>query len=127
MRQQAGAGRQTRVLVFEDDEIDAEACARVLRAAGYDVKTAGHFTTALAVLEAAPSPDVLVADIVVPQGGVNGMALARMARIRCPHIKVIHVSGFDLAAVGHELLGPVLRKPVDAGALVMEIERLLAE
>lgn len=117
---------QKRVLVFEDDETDGQVYARIFRGAGYHVDLSHHFSTALAAFENERPPDLLVADIVVPKGEVNGIALARMATIRCHAIKIIHVTGFDLAGAERELLGPLLRKPISTGRLLSEAHRLLA-
>ena len=115
---------QRRVLVYEDDEASGLAFATVLRRAGYEVRLASHFEQALNALEDKNPPDLLVADIVTP-GGVNGLAMARMALMKCPSIKVIHVTGYSLPDVEALSLGPVLRKPVDADALLAEVRRLL--
>ncbi len=115
---------QRRVLVYEDDEASGLAFATMLRRAGYEVRLATHFEQALNALEDSNPPDLLVADIVAP-GGVNGLAMARMALMKCPSIKVIHVTGYSLPNVEALSLGPVLRKPVDDDRLLAEVQRLL--
>jgi CheY-like chemotaxis protein len=71
------------VLIVDDDPVFLSAMVRVLRRAGYRVTTAVHFDPALTLLEGADKPNVLVTDIMMPQS-INGVALARMARLRHP-------------------------------------------
>ena len=113
-----------RILVFDDDEASARALGCVLREAGFEVQVASHFQPALAALDAEPQVDLLVADIVVPEG-VNGIALSRMARMRRRGIKVIYLTAYDLPGVENEALGPILRKPVSDELLVAEVHRVL--
>ena len=108
------------ILVFEDDDSLGQAFAAMLRKSGYQVQVANHFEPVLQTLESKVPIDLLVTDIVVP-GGVNGLALARMARLRCPGIKVIYVTGHDIRGAQKEALGHVLRKPVSQERLLREV------
>lgn len=112
------------VLVYDDDVACAHAFADVLRAYGLTVQIANDFQPALAALEVA-SFDLLVADIVVP-GGLNGLALARMARQRRPSIKTVYVTGYDLGAVAEHAEGPILQKPVSRQRLIDAVRGALA-
>jgi DNA-binding LytR/AlgR family response regulator len=67
---------------------------------------------ALEILERAGQIDLLILDIVMPDR-VNGFALARMARLRRPDLKIIYVSGFDIHQAAGETLGPIIRKPIN--------------
>ena len=116
--------RQGCILVFEDDPIYGEALSAVLRHAGFHVTVAAHFQTALDVLGGSQPLDLLLADIVVPEG-VNGMALSRMARMRRRDLKIIYLTGYDLPGAEHEALGPILRKPVADDVLISEVKRAL--
>ena len=84
---------------------------------------ASHFNPALRILEQ-DAVDLLVADIVVP-GGVNGLALTQMARMKQPPIRVIYVTGYDIPAATESGLGPVLRKPVSDELLLSEVRKAL--
>ena len=68
-----------RILVVEDDQTFGEALCQVLSRAGYVTTLATDFQTALAILEAEQPLDLLLVDIVMPDG-INGIALSRMAR-----------------------------------------------
>ena len=99
------------VLVVDDDQVCADAIRLLLQDAEYQVSVAHHFSQALAILEASPPPDVLIADIVMPNS-VNGIALARMGRLRNPNLRVIYITGYDIPGVLREAAGPVMRKPL---------------
>lgn len=114
------------ILLVDDDEVFRDTSASVLRSAGYRVHAAPDYRLALEILERGDPVDLLVLDIVMPDR-VNGFALARMARLRRPHLKVIYISGFDIPrGTGEEALGPIIRKPLDHDQLLIEIARVLA-
>jgi DNA-binding response OmpR family regulator len=113
------------VLVVEDEEVLGKAYGDALCRAGFQVSIAPDFRLALEVLEANRPVDLLVADIVMPSG-INGIALARMARMRQRDVKVIYITGHDIPGVENLALGPVLRKPIDGTVLVAEVARALA-
>ena len=69
-----------RILVVEDDDATRYAMARELAAVGYDVAQACDYRDALPILESQGPVDLLLVDLIMP--GVNGFALARMARLR---------------------------------------------
>lgn len=99
------------ILLVDDDQPFTEAIGLLLRNAGYQVSVARHFKDALAILEYSPPPDLLIADIVMPNS-VNGAALARMARMRSPSIRVVYITGYDIPGIDQETFGPLMRKPL---------------
>jgi DNA-binding NtrC family response regulator len=112
------------ILVVDDDEAFRDATARLLRSAGYQVRSAPDHRLALEILERDDPVDVLVLDVVMPDR-VNGFALARMARLRRPALKVIYITGFDIPSATGEALGTIIRKPLDNDQLLDELTRLL--
>jgi len=112
------------VLIYEDDLTCAQGFAAVLRSAGYSVQIAGHFQPALAALETEMPIDLLLADIVMPDG-VNGIALARMARLRRPALRVIYVTGYSLGGFERDIDVRPLHKPVSDELLLTEVNRVL--
>ena len=123
----AKLGASASVLVYEDDAVCAQAFAAALRQAGHTVQITSHFQPALAALEADLPIDILLADVIFPDGGVNGMALARMALVKRPTLKVMYVTGHDLDGVARSAHGPILRKPVPDEALHFWVQRALAK
>jgi CheY-like chemotaxis protein len=122
----AGLAGPRHILMVDDDEIFREAAAKVLRAAGFEVRLAPDHRLALDLLEGVETIDLLLVDIVMPDR-VNGLALARMARLRRRHLKILYLTGYDLSGVESEALGRILRKPIEPDALVAEVKRTLAE
>jgi CheY-like chemotaxis protein len=98
---------------------------QLLSREGYGVTFATGFQGALEILEADQPLDLLLVDIVMPEG-VNGIALSRMARLRRRDLKVMYLTGYSIPGVEREALGPILRKPVDDELLLAEIATLLA-
>ena len=119
------ANSMARILLVDDDPGCAAAAAQALRTGGFDVSEGRDYRFALKELESERPLDLLITDIVMPQR-VNGLALARMARMRRPSLKVIYVTGYDIPGVENEALGPVLRKPVDNENLLSEVRQVLA-
>ena len=112
-----------RVLVVDDDDAFRYATVKMLADAGFKAVEAPDYRQALEILDDKQPLALLVMDIMVP--GVNGFALARMARMRHRDLKVIYVSGFDVPT--NEAIGPVLRKPIEGDALMDEIRKALAD
>lgn len=112
-----------RVLVVDDDDAFRYATVKMLAETGLEAVEAPDFRRALEILDDKKPLALLLMDIVIP--GVNGFALARMARMRHRDLKVIYVSAFDVPT--SEAIGPVLRKPVEGDALMAEIRKALAE
>lgn len=68
-----------RILLVEDDPSFCYALSKVLGNAGFDVTTAPGYLSALEALEGEKPIDLLLTDVMMPNG-INGFALARMAR-----------------------------------------------
>jgi CheY-like chemotaxis protein len=114
------------ILLVEDDEALRYAFARTLRGAGFRVLEAADTMAAIGILEGAAPVDLLVTDVVMP-GRPHGFALARMARLQRPGLKIVYLTGAtdlpesELRAAD----GPVLQKPVAAEVLVAQIAAML--
>lgn len=121
------------VLVVEDDTILRKLVSEQIRGFGYEVLQAGAAADALAIadgrcLEAGRCRlDVLLADLQLP-GDMDGLALAREIRIRCPGIGVLFTTG---AAPDQEPAQAVpgarlLIKPFRRAALAEHLRQLVA-
>ena len=118
-----------RVLVAEDDPVVRTLLQRLLRDAGFEVRTARHGDEALGMaLRASGQFDLVVTDVRMPV--MDGLELARRLRERWPALPVLYISGYDVElSSGSRRGGPrqsLLRKPFDLDELLREVTRLLA-
>jgi CheY-like chemotaxis protein len=113
------------ILVVDDDRLFTEVIGQLLRNAGYRVSAAQYFMSALEILDQSPPPDLLITDLVMPNS-INGIALARMARMRNPGVRVILVTGYDLPCIDQQSFGPLMRKPLADDRLLATIAVELA-
>lgn len=111
------------ILLVDDQEEARYAMCRLLEKAGYRVTTAPDFRKALETLNSAEECDLLITDLIMPDR-VNGFALARMARMRRPKLRVLYITGYDVPC--DEADGKVLRRPFADDAFVEEVRLALA-
>jgi CheY-like chemotaxis protein len=114
-----------RILLVEDDLGFGEATAKLLRGAGFEVFLAPDHRLALEDIESSRPIDLMITDIVMPQR-VNGLALARMARLRRPQLKVIYLTAYEISGADQEAMGTILRKPIENEQLLAEVKRAIA-
>jgi CheY-like chemotaxis protein len=113
-----------RVLLVEDDRVFLRTLELVLKDAGFDVIAVPDYIPALKHLDSCERIDLLLTDIVMPDR-VNGLALARMARMRRPGLGVIYFTAYDIPGAEDEALGRILRKPFDSDQLLRAIRQEL--
>jgi CheY-like chemotaxis protein len=117
------ASESGHILLVDDDEAFCYAAAKALRSGGFDVTLApDHRRLALQILEGPQPLDLLITDLVMP-GGINGFALARMARMRRLDLRVLYLTAYELPM--GEAVGKILRKPIDLEVLVSEVRLVL--
>ena len=125
------AAGERRILLVDDEGQVRAALATALRERGHLVEEAADGRAALRRLGAAGGGfDLLVTDLAMP--GMDGLALLREARRRCPGLPALLVTGHAgdadargfAAAVGE---GPLLllRKPIDPDVLAERVAALL--
>ena len=112
------APRAQRVLVVDDEQALCELACDWLESMGY--QTTGVFSAAAALERLATEPfDILFTDIVMP-GGIDGMALARQAQLRYPHLRIMLTSGYAKGLSGEEHLpGKLVNKPYRKKDLIL--------
>jgi two-component system NtrC family sensor kinase len=116
-----------RIMLVEDNPEVAEITAEMLRGLGNRVEAVNRARAALDRLaDAATFIDVIISDIVMPDG-MNGLQFAREVRRRYPDLPVVLVSGYSesLAEAGEEFT--VIAKPLTQAALAEAIRRLFVE
>ena len=85
-------GTTSRILLVEDELLISEMIAEVLAEHGFEVCTAVNAAEALQHLTCGEPYDVLFTDINLP-GGIDGAALAILARQLRPDLPVVYASG----------------------------------
>ncbi|WP_437735538.1 response regulator [Sorangium sp. So ce1335] len=120
---ESGPARSGAIFVVEDDRGVSEALVEVLSDEGYEVMTAGNGAEALARLREAPTPALIVLDLMMPV--MDGYAF-RAEQLRTPAIADIPVIVLTAGAaprateLGHV---DILKKPIDLGALLDAVGR----
>lgn len=114
------------ILVVDDTPEVLDLTVSILEEAGHAVLRCSGAREALAVLKDGHAIDLLLTDIVMP-GEIDGFELARQAQVTRPAMPVAYLSGeVQTQPDGHEVLGPILRKPYRRADLVQEVQKLLA-
>ena len=124
-------GGTERILVVEDEASVRVLVVSQLERLGYRVAEAGNGSEALSILRRdADAFDLLLTDVVMP-GPVSGDILADEARLLCPGLPVVLMSGYPegtIAATGQSPPGQILlSKPFRKAELARVVRRALAE
>ncbi len=119
---------QVRLMIIDDERAVREALRRVLKRT-YEVRTAGGVDDGLEALRASPDVDVVLCDVLMPDGG--GERVYQTLLARSPELArgLIFVTGGAPDATRAFLESqpqPVLEKPLDPTELAATIKRLLA-
>jgi len=119
-----------RILLVEDQMALRLVVAEVLEELGYQVEAFESGPAALAYLQHAEPPALLLSDIGLPDG-LDGRQLAERCRLEYPDLKVLFITGYDERAAlsdGQLLQGAsVLTKPFDLDVLAERVRQLLAD
>ncbi len=115
-----------RVLIVEDDRLNAELARDLLEARGHEVELAPDALTFRAMVGNGARPHIVLMDIRLPDG--DGVELLHEARGTLVGIPIVAVTAqalaeerLRLAAAG---FAAVMTKPIDTRAFGPEIERL---
>jgi two-component system, cell cycle response regulator CpdR len=111
------------ILFVEDDTIVRESTAALLATSGFCllIATDGYEAMRLA---AQNHVDVLFTDIVM--FGMNGIELAKQAKLLQPDLKVMFMTGYYSRAAEAAKLGRLLLKPLRGAQIESELGNLLA-
>jgi CheY-like chemotaxis protein len=117
---------QTVVLVVEDEVLVRLMLVDVLEEAGFKVYEAAHADEALRILSAIPDIHVVVTDVEMPLGSLNGFDLARRVRSTRKDTGVLIASGRAAPKPGELPEGShFIAKPVHPETLVHLIRTLI--
>lgn len=123
----ASAEHET-ILVVDDEPLVQMVAVEILEELGYKILEASDGPSALKLLNAGHSIDMLVTDVGLP-GGMNGRQLADAARQLMPELPVLFVTGYaENAVLNHGHLGHgmhVMTKPFQADDLGRRVRDLL--
>jgi signal transduction histidine kinase len=113
------------IVLIDDDEQVRRALEEILTGHRAEVISAADGRRGLEQLQRRGA-DMMIVDFAMPE--MNGAEVARHARSLLPTLPILIVTGYSetakIDAIGGEAL-PVLRKPVDAAALLDTVGRLL--
>jgi DNA-binding NtrC family response regulator len=112
------------IFVHDDPEFLEEAAA-ALRLAGHKVDTFWDPMEALCALETTPF-EILITRARFPIGQPNGVALARMSRMKRPSIKLVFTVAAEYAEYTEEF-GETLTAPIDIPKLVAAVSKVNSE
>ncbi|MCC7323916.1 MAG: response regulator, partial [Gemmatimonadaceae bacterium] len=115
-----------RLLLLDDDVHVLRTITKVLTRAGYVVDAFSDATQALEMLGATHGGyEVLITDRTMPT--MSGLEVARQAHARYPAVPIVLLSGAVQEGDRESAeLAAVVSKPIEAEALVAEIERVLS-
>ena len=115
------------ILIVDDDVFYRNLVLWILEDAGFKVTTAEDFSAAIKVVEGDQPVHLLLADVQMPVGTPNGVAISRMARLRRHKLPIAFMTGFydpaQLSAVEPDI--PVLSKPFTGQNLLRMVEAAL--
>ena len=117
--------------MVDDDAVVLEMVAEQMRLAGFQVCPVPSALTALGLLDAGETFDLMITDLSMP--GMDGMALIQEAQRRRPGLPAILLTGYATnaaeIATGGAMSGAfsLLRKPIDGAALAERASLLIAE
>lgn len=126
MKQPSVAGRFERVLVVDDNDALRRALVRLIAGWGAQVAAAGSLKAASELLE--PAPDLIVADVRLPDGNARTLFEHALRLDRPPLLLAISgrasaCEGFELAQMG---VHGFLEKPFDLTAVERAVQRAMA-
>jgi CheY-like chemotaxis protein len=118
------------ILLVEDDGALRELAVRMLEGLGYGVASAPNGPVALALLDKSPDVDLLLTDVVLPEG-MSGRDVAEEVTRRRPGIKVLYMSGYaDTVLAEHGNLSErttLLKKPFLKRELAQALRSVLEQ
>ena len=112
------------IVLVHDDPGFANSALAALRAAGYDVVAFQDSMSAIDALERPQRIELLITRVRFPSGMPNGVALACMARLKRPGIKVLFTS-FPEVRQHTDGIGEFLPRPLSTDELLETVARML--
>ena len=121
-------GNGERIFLVEDDLDVREVTTTMLSDLGYDVIDGGDGSSALNLLDRSGGVDLLLTDVVLPNGQ-SGPEIARKARSRRDGLRILYMTGYSENSEAHQGwlgLGPsLIEKPFEYGELATKVREVL--
>ncbi len=111
------------VMVVDDELMVRQFVMSVLASSGYHVFDAESAAQAFRLLDANPDVDLLVTDVVMPDG--NGWDLADLMRTRKPDLRVLFISGYEPPDGRNVPKASFLQKPFRIPELLERVRTML--
>ncbi|MCV3272124.1 ATP-binding protein [Roseobacter sinensis] len=115
------------ILLVEDEESLLGVMEDLVQELGFRFRSASSGQAALDLIESGAAVDLMLTDIVMPNG-MSGFELARRARDLRPELPVVYMSGytgFTSTEMG-DVVGPMLQKPCPPAQLAEVLTEALA-
>ena len=119
-----------RILIVEDNTIDARLLKDILEASGYETLQTGDGLEAISLASAYP-PDLILMDIQLPE--ISGLEVTRRLRgdARSRHIPIVAVTAFAMGWHESEALNSgcdaYISKPISILGLLSTVETFLSQ
>jgi CheY-like chemotaxis protein len=117
-----------KVLLVEDNAMNAELARAILESAGHEVEDVGSGAALRAIIATGLVPDIVLMDIFLPD--IDGVALLKELRAM-PHLATVPIIATTANALAQDLaryvaagFGGVLIKPIEVSTFATEVERL---
>jgi CheY-like chemotaxis protein len=120
-----GARGSETILLVDDNRSLLEVTRRHLAALDYNVTSVSDGAAAIAILESKEPIDLLLTDIIMPEG-MSGRELAEAARQLRPGLRILFVTGYSDGS-SDDSERHVLRKPYDRRSLASAVRAALDE
>ncbi len=116
------------ILIVEDNAKILKISQMMLEKQGYTVLTTTSPNEALKLVENyAGTINLLITDVIMPE--MNGRDLAESLRLRCPHLKILYMSGYTANVIAHH--GVIdkginfIQKPFSIRELTMKVREVI--
>jgi two-component system, response regulator PdtaR len=110
------------IVIVEDELITGEYLSDILTEKGYSVAAVANADEAIAMLETRDDVRMLITDINMPAGSINGLNLAATVRERWPQIKIIITTGRERPKIDQVPSRSLyLKKPFTPGSVMAAV------
>jgi len=120
-------GPKLRVLLVDDNVEGCRALAKFLEISGFVVTVATTGTAAFEAIDAGPTPEIVLTDLLLPDA--DGREIARRARQLTPPPRIALITGWSLELDADDAARDfdwVIMKPLDMRSLVVTLRTATA-